>query len=358
MESVSLSSPASSFGGTCAPGRFRGLRRRVLLSPVVHLRFRTFPDCYIEGAGLTRFKILAEYAICGILTARGTPVQKPGRARQEGLPAGPRLHRGDRRFRDLLHDVRRRLRRMNEAGHFLKVVSFYLIYRALIQTGLVNPFALIFRDLKRSRKNWGGRTTGWRPGSRRAHQGSGEGQRAPSSEEILERKQAEDALRESESKYRSLFQYANEAIFIAQDGVIRFSNPATERTTGYSIGGTGPDPVHRSRSSRRQGDGRREASAAAPGRGTSRHLPGADPEQGGRGSVDPAQLHQDRLGRETRHVEFRIRHHAAEEAGIPTVHGPEDGGGGKAGGRDRPRFQQPADRDPRILRSCVDAARA
>ncbi len=36
----------------------------------------------------------------------------------------------------------------NQIGHFLKIVSFYLIYRAIIETGLRNPFDLMFRKLK------------------------------------------------------------------------------------------------------------------------------------------------------------------------------------------------------------------
>ena len=35
-------------------------------------------------------------------------------------------------------------------GHLFKVVSFYLIYKALIETGLVRPYDLLFRNLKKS----------------------------------------------------------------------------------------------------------------------------------------------------------------------------------------------------------------
>jgi two-component system cell cycle sensor histidine kinase/response regulator CckA len=53
-------------------------------------------------------------------------------------------------------------------------------------------------------------------------------------EDITDRKQAEDALRESEEKHRNLFENANEAMFVAQDGKLVFLNPRTAMMTGYS----------------------------------------------------------------------------------------------------------------------------
>ncbi len=35
-------------------------------------------------------------------------------------------------------------------GHFLRIISFYLFYKALIETGLVEPYNLLFRNLKQS----------------------------------------------------------------------------------------------------------------------------------------------------------------------------------------------------------------
>ncbi len=43
---------------------------------------------------------------------------------------------------------------MNLIGHLLNVVSFYFIYKSLVQTSLTNPYHLLFRNLKKSQTEY------------------------------------------------------------------------------------------------------------------------------------------------------------------------------------------------------------
>ena len=53
--------------------------------------------------------------------------------------------------------------------------------------------------------------------------------------DAIERKRAAGMLRENGKKYRLLVENANDAIFVTQEGMVRFSNPKTEEMMGYSL---------------------------------------------------------------------------------------------------------------------------
>lgn len=53
--------------------------------------------------------------------------------------------------------------------------------------------------------------------------------------DITARKQAEEALRESETKYSAVVEQATDGVIIIQDGVIKFANNALSLITGYSL---------------------------------------------------------------------------------------------------------------------------
>lgn len=116
--------------------------------------WKIFPDCFIEGSGLTLFKKTSEYIISAILAAaifflyRKRGHFDPGVLRL--LIASISVTIMSELFFTFYISV---YGLSNLAGHFLKIVSFSLIYKAFIVTGLQNPYALLFRNLKKSEED-------------------------------------------------------------------------------------------------------------------------------------------------------------------------------------------------------------
>lgn len=114
-----------------------------------------FPTCYVEGVGLTFFKKLSEYIICVILTGAFGMLWIN---RQRFSPAIFNLLGASVILTicsELAFTAYISVSGIpNIVGHFLKFVSFYLIYKALVETGLKDPFELLFRDLKESEKKY------------------------------------------------------------------------------------------------------------------------------------------------------------------------------------------------------------
>ncbi|RPH48503.1 MAG: diguanylate cyclase [Desulfobacteraceae bacterium] len=112
-----------------------------------------FPDCFIEGKGLTHFKIISEYIICLILIASLVLLL---RHREKFDQEILRLI-----VWSILFTIVSELAftfyisvygLSNLIGHYFKIVSFYLIYRAIIVTGLENPYRLLFHDLYKNKE--------------------------------------------------------------------------------------------------------------------------------------------------------------------------------------------------------------
>jgi len=186
-------------------------------------RWDAFPDCYIEGSGLTPFKVVSEYVICGIVAASiGVLAARRNRLDRHvfrlfmaslGVTVASELA-----FTAYIgvYDV------VNYAGHVLKIVAFYLVYKALIEAGLTRPLGVLFRNLK--------------------HHESELQQWAQTLEErVVERTvelaQSEEALRQSEQRFRRLFEAAPDGVIIADTGGrIEFANLQAEEMFGYPKG--------------------------------------------------------------------------------------------------------------------------
>jgi hypothetical protein len=115
--------------------------------------WRVFPVCWIDGVGLTTFKKVSEYVICSILAASIAVLL---RRRDYFEPRVLKLI-----LWSILCTIGAELAftfyvKMyafsNLVGHYFKIASFYLIYKAIIETGLREPFALLFMELKREQE--------------------------------------------------------------------------------------------------------------------------------------------------------------------------------------------------------------
>lgn len=110
---------------------------------------RLFPVCYVEGVGLTPFKRISEYVISLIL------VGALGLLLRQRRSFDPAVFRwlvwsivatvGSELSFTAYSDV---TGFFNMIGHLLKVMAVFLVYKAVIETGLRRPYHLLFRDLK------------------------------------------------------------------------------------------------------------------------------------------------------------------------------------------------------------------
>jgi len=85
-----------------------------------------FPSAYIEGEGLTPFKVGSEYAIIAVLLAASIAAE-----------LAFTLYFGVTDTANLL-------------GHLFKITAFYLLYRALVEVAFTRPYDLLLRQLKQS----------------------------------------------------------------------------------------------------------------------------------------------------------------------------------------------------------------
>ncbi len=114
--------------------------------------FPIFPMCFVEGSGLTPFKRLSEYVICAILAIAVIMLYRRRAAlhltvfRLLTASIGFTIV-GELAFTAYTHAYDS----VNLIGHLLKIVSYYLVYRAILVHGLLKPYQSMFRELEEGR---------------------------------------------------------------------------------------------------------------------------------------------------------------------------------------------------------------
>jgi PAS domain S-box-containing protein len=115
--------------------------------------WQNFPVTYIEGVGLTRFKVISDYIVCFILMGAIGLLWVNRRAFD---PKVLRLI-----VYSLLFSIATGLAFTtytdpfgvtNAIGHFFQIASFYLVYNAFINTVLIKPQDILYRNLQQSKE--------------------------------------------------------------------------------------------------------------------------------------------------------------------------------------------------------------
>jgi PAS domain-containing protein len=163
----------------------------LLLSSVFYVR--VFPECMAQDGTVTAFKADSEYVISGLLAlAMLLLLWRGRRAFDHRVLALLWWSIGFALACELVFAVGVG---SNMLGHLFKVISFYLIYKAVIETSMVRPHDVLFRDLQ----------------------------------------QSELALRASELHFRRMVDESPGGVVVAnRQGIIEYANPAAEALFGRS----------------------------------------------------------------------------------------------------------------------------
>lgn len=114
-----------------------------------------FPDCFIEGSGLTQFKIISEYVICCILIIAIYLLYLNKSSFSSGIVSYL--------YVALVFTILSELAftsyvsvygSANFAGHLLKIIAFAFVYKAIIVTAIKEPYEMIFCDLSQNEKKF------------------------------------------------------------------------------------------------------------------------------------------------------------------------------------------------------------
>ncbi len=156
-----------------------------------------FPDCYVEGEGLTMFKIVSEFVVSAIFIAAGVIFWHKRTYLGRNilrllLMAGVLTVLSEMSF-TLYVDV---YGFFNFLGHIFKLFSILLIYRALVEESLTNPYQLLFKEIAASNEK----------------------------------------LSQNEKKFRDLVEHTTDWVWeVDLNGKLTYTNPRIKGLTGFEL---------------------------------------------------------------------------------------------------------------------------
>jgi len=117
--------------------------------------FGVFPDCYIEGQGLTSFKIISEYIICVIYLLVLYLLNK----RKDYFDPDIHLLISISIIFTVIAEISFTTYLSvygfsNLMGHIFRIIAFVFLYKAFVESALRKPFSTIYHKLKESEQEF------------------------------------------------------------------------------------------------------------------------------------------------------------------------------------------------------------
>lgn len=110
-----------------------------------------FPTCYIDGSGLTAFKRISEVIISALMIGGLWALWRRRDAFDPDVLRPLMWFVALTVAAELIFTLYTGVYDLpNMTGHLVRLVAAYLLYEAMVQTGLTRPLALLFRNLKQS----------------------------------------------------------------------------------------------------------------------------------------------------------------------------------------------------------------
>lgn len=186
---------------------YSGALFALLLSSIYLLEI--FPECYIEGIGLTDFKKLSEYIISLLLIISTFLLIKGNKKLDKKVFYLIMFSYITTIASELFFTFYTSVYALsNIIGHILKMISFYLIYKAIIETNLRKPYNILVETNKRLEMEIAEKIKAQKELNRE--------------KEILHK--VIDEIKESEDRYRRLFETIQDGVFLHSCSKIIYAN--------------------------------------------------------------------------------------------------------------------------------------